>query len=700
MKKLAVLTLLNACFAFGQDTHSHIVPCANNLEQERAFQEHPEWKEAYERDQEDFQSFYEHYLEHEYDPNARSSYVIPIVFHIVHNGGVENITDAQVYDCLEKLNEDYSATNSDLGDVVPDFSGIIGNPDIEFRLATKDPSGNCHPGITRTISQNTVHDGDDDVINDVAAEHGVWPQNRYLNVFVVADPNGAAGYTNYPGNWYSPTSMSGAIYLRHDYCGTIGTGSTGRRRTISHECAHWLNIAHCWGNSNSPNEPGNCSEDDGVTDTPNSIGWTGCDLDGESCGAGVNNVQNNMEYTGSCRRMFTQGQVARMHAALNSSTAQRNNLWTPTNLANTGTDGPGDICEANFSANTQAICAGQTVTFTDLSYHNVTSRTWTFDGGTPASSTAENPTITYNTPGTYAVSIEVSDGNGTQTKTETAFISVLANPGSALPYSEGFQTVSTIPDFINWGVVDDNNQGTFELTAQAGSQGSSSSAVLNNFGNTDETADELISGTIDLSGVDPADEMVFTFDYAYRKRYASNDEWLRFYISKDCGETWILRKNIHGDDLSSVVATYDYVPQSADDWYSVTIDNINSTYYVSDFRFKFRFENESGNNIYIDNINLYPASMSSTETLDEMDELTIYPNPTTGQAKIDLNGTQSELQSVSILSADGKVLKSFSKDEIEGVSTIDLDLSSFSKGLYLVRIEGTERLQLYKLIKE
>ena len=330
-----LISALISVHAIAQNEQSHaheITPCLNNLEQELYLKEHPEFSDQIEEEQADFQDFYEYYLMSEYDPNARSSYVIPIVFHVVHQGGVENISDEQIYDALEKLNEDYSGSNSDLANVVPEFTAVIGNPDIEFRLATKDINGDCHPGITRTYSTNTVHD---DVWQDVQAEHGNWPQNRYLNIFVVSDPNGAAGYTNYPSGWYPENGMEGAIYLRHDYCGTIGTGAEGRRRTISHECAHWLNISHCWGNSNSPGEAGNCTEDDGVSDTPNSIGWNGCDLDGESCGAGINNVQNNMEYTGSCRRMFTHGQAARMHTALNSSLAGRNNLWTPSNLTAT-----------------------------------------------------------------------------------------------------------------------------------------------------------------------------------------------------------------------------------------------------------------------------------------------------------------------------------------------------------------------------
>lgn len=692
---LVCITIGIDVVAQNEQQHNHqIIPCHNNLEQELFLESHPEFADQIEAEQEEFQTFYEYYLANEFDPNDRAAYVIPIVFHVIHQGGVENISDEQIYDALEKLNEDYSGSNTDLSSVVPEFSGIIGNPDIEFRLATKDVNGNCHPGITRTYSANTVHDGDDDVWQDVQAEHGSWPQNRYLNIYVVSDPNGAAGYTNYPANWYPETSMEGGIYLRHDYCGTIGTGSTGRRRTISHECAHWLNISHCWGNSNSPGEAGNCSEDDGVSDTPNSIGWSGCDLDGQSCSAGINNVQNNMEYTGSCRRMFTQGQVARMHTALNSGTAGRDNLWTTSNLNATGTNGPGDLCEAKFSSTGQAICAGQTVSFSDDSYHTVTTRAWTFEGGSPASSTDENPTITYNAAGVYSVTLEVSDGTNNESSIQTNYVSVMAAPGFSLPYYEGFETLSVLPDGENWVTVDENGE-SFTL-ANVGSQGSSKSAKLTNFGNDDETSDELVSATIDLSIVDPSEDVILTFDYAYRKRNASNDEWLKFYISKDCGETWVLRKNIHGDDLSPITLSSSYVPGSTD-WYGVEVLNITSTYYVEDFRFKFRFENDNGNNIYIDNINLYPAAELAIEESDAL-EAVLSPNPTSDVANLSFTNTVNEYIEVDVLSIDGKIVKQLFKGN--NASAIEINMKDLPTGLYFVRVSGETSLQTLKLQKK
>jgi len=79
---------------------------------------------------------------------------------------------------------------------------------------------------------------------------------------------------------------------------------------------------------------------------------------------------------------------------------------------------------ANFTSTNTAINKGQSVSFTDLTTNTPTSWNWTFNGGTPSTSTEQNPTVTYNTTGTFSVSLEVSNADGTDTKTETAYINV------------------------------------------------------------------------------------------------------------------------------------------------------------------------------------------------------------------------------------------------------------------------------------
>lgn len=82
----------------------------------------------------------------------------------------------------------------------------------------------------------------------------------------------------------------------------------------------------------------------------------------------------------------------------------------------------------NFSTDNNTICEGETVQFTDQSTAQVTAWNWTFPGGTPASSTAQNPAVTYNTSGTYDVILEITNANGTTTQTFTNEITVNSDP--------------------------------------------------------------------------------------------------------------------------------------------------------------------------------------------------------------------------------------------------------------------------------
>ena len=84
---------------------------------------------------------------------------------------------------------------------------------------------------------------------------------------------------------------------------------------------------------------------------------------------------------------------------------------------------------ADFSANPTQIDEGSSVQFTDLSENNPTSWEWTFDGGTPETSTEQNPEVTYNTPGVYDVSLTVTNEFGSDTKTKNNYITVLQITG-------------------------------------------------------------------------------------------------------------------------------------------------------------------------------------------------------------------------------------------------------------------------------
>ena len=83
---------------------------------------------------------------------------------------------------------------------------------------------------------------------------------------------------------------------------------------------------------------------------------------------------------------------------------------------------------ADFTASTISVCVGQSVTFTDTSTNIPSAWTWTLPGGTPNSSTEQNPTVIYNTAGTYNVTLQAVNYNGSDTKVLTGYITVTAYP--------------------------------------------------------------------------------------------------------------------------------------------------------------------------------------------------------------------------------------------------------------------------------
>jgi PKD repeat protein len=86
---------------------------------------------------------------------------------------------------------------------------------------------------------------------------------------------------------------------------------------------------------------------------------------------------------------------------------------------------------ASFQADQTEICVNGQVQFTDNSVGEVLEWQWEFQGGTPTSSTEQNPTVTYYFPGNYNVSLTVTGPNGSNTMTKNNYIHVLTTPGAS-----------------------------------------------------------------------------------------------------------------------------------------------------------------------------------------------------------------------------------------------------------------------------
>lgn len=200
-----------------------------------------------------------------------NKYIIPVVFHVIHTNGPENISDLQIKDQINILNRDFRKLNADTSKIIKNtpFDTLAADINVEFRLAQIDPKGNCTNGIERIVSPLTNNASDLSKLNP-------WPREKYLNVWVVKSigtSGNVAGYAYYPGLAPSP-SVDGVIILS-TYIGSIGTSNPTQSRALTHEVGHYLNLLHVWGNNNSPEV--DCSGSDLVDDTPPTRGHLRCD---------------------------------------------------------------------------------------------------------------------------------------------------------------------------------------------------------------------------------------------------------------------------------------------------------------------------------------------------------------------------------------------------------------------------------------
>ncbi len=174
---------------------------------------------------------------------------------------------------------------------------------------------------------------------------------------------------------------------------------------------------------------------------------------------------------------------------------------------------------ANFNAAQTTIFEGASISFSDASSNAPSSWNWTFTGGTPSTSTLQNPSVTYNTAGIYTVKLKVTNATGSDSITKSAYITVnqvgvaaciswdvQATGFSAL--SRGINDVSIVNENIAWASAYD---------------GSGANAPVRDYSRTINGGQTWIPGTVNASGV--------TSDYGLANLCAINADtaWAAIY---------------------------------------------------------------------------------------------------------------------------------------------------------------------------
>ncbi len=317
MKRITLIfiALSVSIFTKNVSAQSKQIPnkCSTVEVTEQEMQKHPELKSERSKYEKSVQ---EYLLNNPSSHKSGNKRIIPVVFHVIHECGPENISRTQILDQIRVMNEDFSLTNPNFSQTPEAFVPLGANCQIEFRIATKDDLGNCTDGIVRVYSPKTNEASNDNGVKSVSH----WNSYKYLNVWVVKSIGAldgvggeVLGYAQFPMGGLLSTD---GVVIRHDCIGSIGTaasGSFGPRlgRTVTHEVGHWLGLRHIWGDAD-------CGSD-GVDTTPIAFGpnygicWNDYPYNLTSCGRDSLDTSgemfnNYMDYSDDqCMSMFTKG---------------------------------------------------------------------------------------------------------------------------------------------------------------------------------------------------------------------------------------------------------------------------------------------------------------------------------------------------------------------------------------------------------
>ncbi|WP_258103484.1 BNR-4 repeat-containing protein [Marinoscillum sp. MHG1-6] len=334
---------------------------------------------------------------------------------------------------------------------------------------------------------------------------------------------------------------------------------------------------------------------------------------------------------------------------------------------------------ADFSADVTSVVEGGSVSFTDLSTNSPTSWDWTFTGGSPASSTSQNPVIVYNAEGTYTVQLTATNADGSDGETKVSYITVTAAGGGGCTVynTEGFES--------GWGIWYDGGSNCDLVNNPAmAATGNYCVDIKNGNGSSyTRTTDQ------DLSAYASAE-----FSLSFITDGLSTGESFTVNVSNNSGADWTLMKRyVEGTDFTDGVRVNDVLTTSG-----ITL--------TANSRFKIIGEmNSKNDHVFLDDLEIRGcasggARMSSMTTVvsSELD-VQLYPNPAHNLMNVQINKVL-DVNSTQVMVYNIMGAKMSNYNVSFDADVLKLDVSQLPQGVYLISlILGDERIDKRFVVK-
>lgn len=627
----------------------------------------------------------EHYPAVQRERGGPAAFVLPTVLHIYYNEVIPPLAITRVPDLLDQVNRDLRGENADTADVCSAFSGALGDLNVELRLATIDPNGNCMSGVQYHWY-------------DIA--QGITPNIAPFTL-------NTAGYFNvhiYPAQLsFSTVPMPGyPVPGAPDDVVVLSSYDAGYRpRVLSHEVGHWVGLYHTFGPTNTSAQA--CG-DDYVSDTPETMGSAvgTCDTTLSVCTPGVvENVDNQMDYS-ACPKMFSQGQATRVNFVMTDSTYTRSGIHQPGNLAATGVYLPSTCSIApQWHYRTESTCGSTQLWFRAMAEGQVPDQvTWSFPGGSPATFTGGEPVVTYTTSGTYQVSLEACH-NGV-CNTITAPVAVTMNTGNtngltpaALPFSEGFENGFGLPSAH---VRAAGGPDTWQLTGATGHASTHSLLLAPQPPPYGSDTFDVVLGNFDLSQlVQPALRFKIAATYYDTMRFT----YLRVFCRDLCDASqpegpwlFLLQPGFAGANTQAA-----FFPASDAQWTTVQAilpssgAYLNAEVRISLLKNALPYPPFTDEPVWIDDIELFDAALTTgLSQREEASLLHLFPVPAAERLTLVTTLSSGRL---SVFDAQGRMVLDQPMQP-----RMELDVSELRPGVYVAVVRSGDRLVRERFVVE
>ncbi len=334
---------------------------------------------------------------------------------------------------------------------------------------------------------------------------------------------------------------------------------------------------------------------------------------------------------------------------------------------------------AGFSASATQTCVDETVDFTDLSVGPITTWYWTFEGGQPANSTMQNPTVMYPNVGVFDVTLFVSDGFESDTLIMTDYIEVNEVPAPP-PMPMGLTQLCLNPFNTSYNTIGSTGATDYIwllLPDDAGViTGNGTSAVVN----WNDTF--LGDATIRVAGENYCGQGEFSQDLTITVYEAPN-------VTLDPFDNVCIQEppfTLTGGNPSGGTYSGDGVTDNVFDPQAAGVGTHTITYYYEDI---FGCSNTATADIYVD-------PCTGVDETAYNDGILIYPNPNNGVFTIKI--IDNDVVNIAVINSLNQVVYSHENVKTNGGYFENVNLNDFSKGLYFVHITTSTKNIVRKIV--